>query len=157
MNDCDFTIELLTTLSKTYSSVARIAEKEIKALGLNMTEFEVLLLLAQEGDFAIQELAKQVMLASGSMTYVVDKLSEKGFIEKIICEKDKRRTYIRISEQGRSLIDNLCPAQRPQIQKAFAHLSKTEKENLIDVLQVICQQSQAVFEAMTTKRKDISL
>src|SRR5699024_11595752 len=47
--------------------------------------------------------------ASSSITYVVDKLEKKMYLERKACPKDRRVTYAGITEQGKILMDEIFP------------------------------------------------
>ena len=55
------------------------------------------------------------------MTYVVDKLEEKGLLERVSCEKDKRVTYIAITENGNKLMDSIFPEHAENIKGLCQH------------------------------------
>nr|WP_242477414.1 MarR family transcriptional regulator [Bacillus cereus group sp. N8] len=58
-------------------SITKRIEKDIKIYGLNPTEFTVLKLLYSKADQPIQKLEDKTLLASSSITYVVDRLEKK--------------------------------------------------------------------------------
>ncbi|MCL1991230.1 MAG: MarR family transcriptional regulator [Defluviitaleaceae bacterium] len=146
MNDQELALKLLIVLSKSCASVAKVAETDIKRYGLNITEFAVLELLYHKGDIPIQKLASKMILASGSMTYVVDKLLSKGFITKETCEKDRRVTYACISPRGKEKIATVFPSHQLAIAELFTHLTASQKEALIDTLKIIGQTAQDIFQ-----------
>ena len=55
---------------------------------MNPTEFAVLELLYHKGNQPLQQIGDKILLASGSITYVVDKLEKKNFSS----EKPRRLT-----------------------------------------------------------------
>lgn len=66
---------------------------------MNPTEFAVLELLYHKGQQPLQQIGGKILLASGSITYVVDKLEKKGFLERVACPNDRRVTYAAITTQ----------------------------------------------------------
>ncbi|WP_143522293.1 MarR family winged helix-turn-helix transcriptional regulator, partial [Pseudomonas sp. 2822-17] len=75
-------------------------EEDIKGFGLNTTEFAVLELLYSKGDQPIQKIGEKVLIASSSITYVVDKLEKKNYLIRKPCPKDRRITYAAITTEG---------------------------------------------------------
>lgn len=67
-------------LSKAYRSVADRVAADIRKSGLNTTEFGVLELLYHSGDQPLQKIGDKILLASGSITYVVDKLEKSNIL-----------------------------------------------------------------------------
>ncbi len=70
-------LKLFTVLTRALQSVKARAEADIKMHGFNPTEFAVLELLYSKGDQAVQKIGAKVLIASSSITYVVDKLEKK--------------------------------------------------------------------------------
>ena len=71
-------LKLFIVLSRAYKAVNEQVSKSIQTNGLNPTEFAVLELLYHKGDQPLQQIGGKILLANGSITYVVDKLEQKG-------------------------------------------------------------------------------
>lgn len=121
-------LDLFIVLSRAFKSVMDHAERDIRRYNLNPTEFAVLELLYHKGSHALQQIGDKVLLASGSITYVVDKLEQKGFLERHSCPKDRRITYAIITDQGKEMFDQIFPQHVKAIKKAVAGLTEPEQE-----------------------------
>ncbi|OJE43662.1 MarR family transcriptional regulator [Bacillus proteolyticus] len=77
INDESLSLKLFVILSRELQSITKRIEKNIKIYGLNPTEFGVLKLLYSKGDQPIQKLEDKTLLASSSITYVVNRLEKK--------------------------------------------------------------------------------
>lgn len=130
----DPSLKLFVVLSKAYRSIAAQVEADIRKKGLNPTEFGVLELLFHQGDQPLQKIGDKILLASGSITYVVDKLEKKGYLARIPCEEDRRITFASITEKGRELLEGIFPDHWQQIERITAGLSAGEKEEAIVLL-----------------------
>ncbi|ARK30470.1 HTH-type transcriptional regulator MhqR [Halalkalibacter krulwichiae] len=131
INDQDQSLKLFVVLSRAVQTITKRVEEDIKTYGLNPTEFAVLELLYSKGDQPIQKIGEKVLLASSSITYVVDKLEKKNFLFRKPCPKDRRVTYAAITEEGTQLMNDIFPKHREAIQDIFGGLDENEKENMI--------------------------
>jgi MarR family transcriptional regulator, 2-MHQ and catechol-resistance regulon repressor len=68
------------------------------------------------------------------MTYVVDKLEKRGFLERVFCSEDKRVTYISITEVGIELIESIFPEHAKNIESLMGGLDAEEQNTAIDLL-----------------------
>ena len=127
-------LKLFIVLSRAYKAINEHVNKVIQASGLNPTEFAVLELLYHKGDQPMQQIGGKILLASGSITYVVDKLEQKGMLRRIACPKDRRVTYAQITEEGKKFIQDIFPEHAEQIDKLMSALTETEKLEAIDLL-----------------------
>lgn len=109
-------------------------KKTLKNYPINATEFSVLEFLYSKGEKNVQEIRERVLLASGSATYVVDNLCKKGYTVRKTFSEDKRVTYINLTNEGRSLMDEIFPIHKVQTQKLFSELSVEELKSLRSLL-----------------------
>lgn len=132
--DIERSLKLFVVLTRALNSIQNRVKDNIKDLGLNPTEFAVLELVYNKGEQPIQKIGQKILIASSSTTYVIDKLEDKGFIERQPCPKDRRITYAAITEAGKELMDEVFPKHEIAIQEIFSALSMNEKEQLIEKL-----------------------
>lgn len=133
-NSHEQALKLFIVLTRASKVIIEEANKQIEKSGVNPTEFAVLELLYHRGDQPIQKIGQKILLRSGSMTYVVDKLEKKGFLKRVYCETDKRVTYISITEKGKKLIEGIFPEHEEKISSLMSGLDEDEKEVAIKLL-----------------------
>jgi MarR family transcriptional regulator, 2-MHQ and catechol-resistance regulon repressor len=127
-------LKLFIVLSRAYKAINEQVNKLIQSKGLNPTEFAVLELLYHKGDQPLQQIGGKILLASGSITYVVDKLEEKGLLRRNACPKDRRVTHAQITEDGKKFIDDIFPDHEARIHELMSSLTKDEKETAIELI-----------------------
>ncbi|WP_408005965.1 MarR family winged helix-turn-helix transcriptional regulator [Rossellomorea vietnamensis] len=132
--DTKQSLKLFIVLSRAFKALNEEINKNIQENGLNPTEFAVLELLYHKGDQPLQQIGGKILLASGSITYVVDKLEKKGYLKRVACPKDRRVTYAQITENGRGLIDDIFPNHENRIHELMSALSPDEKVETIQML-----------------------
>ncbi|MCA1056648.1 MarR family transcriptional regulator [Rossellomorea aquimaris] len=132
--DTKQSLKLFIVLSRAFKALNEEINKNIQENGLNPTEFAVLELLYHKGDQPLQQIGGKILLASGSITYVVDKLEKKGYLKRVACPNDRRVTYAQITGEGRSLIDGIFPDHEARIHELMSSLSAQEKSESIELL-----------------------
>lgn len=130
-------LKALVVLMRASQSVQDKVKHDMGQYGVNPTEFAVLELLYHKGDQPIQHIGKKILLASSSITYVVDKLESKGFVERKACPKDRRVTYASITENGKAFIQEAFPKHEATIEDIFASLTNEELKTAIELLKKI--------------------
>lgn len=133
-NNGERELKLFIVLSRASKVIAEEAHQLIEQYGLNPTEFGVLELLYHRGHQPIQKIGQKILLRSGSMTYVVNRLEERGLLKRILCEQDKRVTHISITEKGRELIESIFPEHTENIKSIMSGLNAEEQEMAITLL-----------------------
>lgn len=67
-------------LMQTSKSIHDRIREEIARYKLSITEFSVLEVLFQKGKQTIRQVGDSILISSGSMTYVIDKLEQRGLL-----------------------------------------------------------------------------
>lgn len=112
-------LKAITVLLRASQSIQDVVKQEVAAYGLNATEFSVLELLYHKGDQPIQIIGKKVLLSSGSMTYIVDRLESKGYLIRKACPSDRRVTYAALTETGTALMNRIFPEHTKRMDALF--------------------------------------
>src|SRR6476646_2801949 len=132
--DQDLSLKLFVVLTRALQSIEKKTIKEINSQGLNLTEFGVFELLYHKGDQPIQKIGQKILLASSSITYVVDKLEEKNYLKRRGCPTDRRVTYATITKEGKELMDDIFPKYKLFLNEIMGGLSANEKSSIIEQL-----------------------
>jgi len=136
MNDIenDLALKLFVVMSRANRAILDLVVADVRSYNLNLTEFAVMELLFHKGEQPIQHIGKQVLITSGSITYVVDKLVNKELLLRKRCDKDGRVYYACITEKGKKLMNHIFPKHQKAIQTIFAGIDEQEKKTLIHLL-----------------------
>ncbi|MGM8211227.1 MarR family winged helix-turn-helix transcriptional regulator [Virgibacillus sp. W0430] len=137
VEDRKASLKLFVVLHRALQSIEKQVFRDIKSHGLNLTEFAVLELLFNKGDQPIQMIGKKVLLASSSITYVVDKLEEKGLLKRKACPKDRRVTYAVLTNDGKDLMKDVFPKHEQALTEILGGLSVIEKQRMIEQLKIL--------------------
>ncbi len=134
VTDRDLSLKLWVVLSRAHRAVAERSRRDIERHELTPSEFGTLEVLYHKGDLPVGEIRDRVLLTSGSMTYVVDKLAERALVVRRQCPQDQRVTYVGLTAAGRKLMASIFPAHAEAIRQATAGLAADEKRLMIALL-----------------------
>ncbi|MFJ8066512.1 MarR family winged helix-turn-helix transcriptional regulator [Psychrobacillus sp. NPDC096426] len=127
-------LKLFVVLSRAHKVIHECTNQFFQENGLNPTEFAVLELLYHKGKQPLQQIGNKILLASGSITYVVDKLEGRGYINRVSSDTDRRVTYAEITKEGTTFMDELFPRHEQQLKQLMGVLSEQEKDQVIELL-----------------------
>ncbi|WP_372662463.1 MarR family winged helix-turn-helix transcriptional regulator [Cohnella sp.] len=111
--------------------------KDIDRHEINPEHFMILELLYSKGPHPVQKISETLSIPSGSITYVVDKLEKKGFVERQPSPTDRRASNVVLTDKGNSLFDEIFPQHVETISNNLSFVSNEEKEQLIELLKKI--------------------
>jgi len=141
----DASLQLLITLSRANQWVSAHVQQDIRKYGLNPTEFGVLELLYHKGEQPLQQIGEKILMTSGNITYVIDKLSGKGLARRKACPTDRRVIFAEITEQGSELLERIFPQHTEAVRKAVSGLTEEEQLQAIQLLKKLGIAAQASF------------
>ena len=130
-------MKLYVVLTRTYKALLDRDQRNIRSYGLNITEFGVLELLYSKGSHPIQQIGDKILITSGTMTYVVDKLEKKGLIVRRPCDKDRRIVHAELTEAGRDKMSGILPRHYQALAESLNGLNQMEQEQAIALLKKI--------------------
>jgi len=129
----DVDLKLVVVLSRLGNGLSEGLMASIKKIGLHPTEFALLEALYHKGPLPIQRIADKILITSGNMTYVADKLEKKGLIIRTPHQKDRRVTLLKLTDQGIEVMDEAFPKHYDHIKYLLNGLNDNEKEVLLDL------------------------
>ena len=130
-------IKLWVVLSRAHAAVSRHAEADVARHGLTLAEFGVLAALHEHGALLLGEVQRKILVSSGGITYLVDRLQAKGLIERQACPEDRRAWYAALTPKGEALIGRILPEHERCIAHALSGLSSTEKRTATSLLRTL--------------------
>jgi len=142
----DESLALYISLSRASQWVNAHADRDIRQSGLNRTEFGVLELLYHKVAQPIQQIGSKVLMSSGNITYVVDKLEKKELVRRNASTQDRRLIYAEITQTGEQFIEEVFPAHAAVIDQAVSGLTSEEKRVATQLLKKLGLAAQAGFK-----------
>lgn len=130
-------LKLWVVLARAYSAVGRHVEADIARHDLTTTEFGILEALHHKGPLLLGEIQKKVLVTSGGITYLVDRLEAKGLVRREDCPNDRRARYAVLTPAGRTLIEAIFPAHAERITDVLSALSAEEQLQLTELLRTL--------------------
>jgi MarR family 2-MHQ and catechol resistance regulon transcriptional repressor len=127
-------LKLWVVLARAYDAVQRHSLADIERHGLTAGEFGILEALYHRGPMLLGEVQRRILVSSGGITYLVDRLAAKGLVERRDCPEDRRARYAALTPAGEALIRRIFPEHAERITSALAGLDPAEQRQAIDLL-----------------------
>ncbi|MDP4097601.1 MarR family transcriptional regulator [Paenibacillus sp. P96] len=134
LDEHELALNLFVVLARAYNSVTARSNRDIHSHDLNTTEFGVLDLLYHRGPQPLQKIGEKVLISSGNITYVVDKLQKKQLLKRRASQDDRRVIFAELTEEGRHFFERIFPQHKQVIIEAVSGLSAEEKVQAVALL-----------------------
>ncbi|CAN5279351.1 MarR family transcriptional regulator TamR [soil metagenome] len=133
-------MEVLSRVNRIAYHLDRARRLAFAAYGLEPWEFDVLSALRRAGspyELSPGRLIRETLVTSGTMTNRVDRLANKGLVERRPDQQDRRSIQVRLTDSGRDAVDGALDELLESEQKLLAGLTPEAAGMLADVLRTL--------------------
>ena len=127
-------LHLWLILWKAYESLHAHAVRHIHSLGLGFSDFSVLEVLLHKGPTPVNTIGDLVHLTSGSITAAIDRMEDKGLVERCSHPTDGRARVVHLTEAGKKLIKCAFADHEAAMERAASGLAPEERLQAVALL-----------------------
>ncbi len=139
----NWSMQKKTVLNISYSGIwmKDVVTTALKPFDISVEQFNVLRILrGQKGKpVNLQDIQERMVSRMSNTTRLVDKLILKGFVERFICTKNRRKVEIFITDEGLKLLNEVDPIIDQTEKQLTSSLNQQELETLNHLLTKIRQ------------------
>ncbi len=133
-------------MMKAHRSLQALMEHSIASLGIGLSDFMILEALLHKGPMRISTLGDKVHLANASMTAAVDRMADRGLVNRVSGSNDRRVRTVDLTPCGRALIEKLYRKHEHDIDMLMAPLCAAERTALRASLKRVGLAAQAALQ-----------
>jgi DNA-binding MarR family transcriptional regulator len=130
-------IEVIGRVSRLSRLIDRALAENFARFGIENWMYDVLATLRRSGapyQLTAGELVGQTLVTTGAITNRIDRLAERGLVERVANPSDRRQVIVRLTESGRRLVDEVAPVHVAFEARLLAGLSDRQREALSALL-----------------------
>lgn len=115
-----------------HNKISETLSKALKPFDVSSQQFNVLRILrGRQGSPAnLSTLNERMVTKMSNTSRLVDKLLNKGFVDRSICPSNRRKVEINITEKGRKMLLKMDASVQSAEQEILKDISKKELEQL---------------------------
>lgn len=126
-------IELIEIITKLIGDWEMEFVQQYAEEGFTARQIEYIDVIYKLGNPNLGEIARALKLSKPSVTAIVDKLTEKGYIQKFQSDEDRRSFHVHLSAKGRRLVE-MHNKTHDKIAELFrSNLNSKDLETLISL------------------------
>ena len=110
------------------------------AEGLKEGDYGVLAALRRSGapfELTPTDLARSQMMTSGGMTAAIDRLEQRGFVERVSNPADRRGLLVRLTREGRKVIERAMARHVEAERELVGVLTRRERDDIVRGLRAL--------------------
>ncbi|MBM7651210.1 MarR family winged helix-turn-helix transcriptional regulator [Neobacillus cucumis] len=124
-------------LMQTSKAIHDRIKEEMAKNKLSITEFSVLEVLYHKGKQTIHQIGQCILISSGSMTYCLDKLEQRGLLKRNACPDDRRAIHVTLTEEGNEWMNEFMPKYHEVVNDMFDSLNSDEADTFVKLLKKV--------------------
>lgn len=129
---------LSNTFPKIYSSLYLNYLKQYSSLyNVNKTQLRALVFMRNYGEISMTELCSKLNIEKGSLTSMIDDLSEKGYVYREKNLKDRRKYMIIITEEGKKIAADFTEKLSNDLEEKFFKLNDEDRRKYLEAIETL--------------------
>lgn len=127
--------QVLTSLRRIIRAIDLHSKQLVKTASVTGPQLRLLQLIRSQGDATASELSDAMSLSQATVTSILDRLEDRGLIERVRSHTDKRKVHPHLTESGNTLLDKAPAALQDNFVQKFDQLQTWEQHMIISSLQ----------------------
>jgi DNA-binding MarR family transcriptional regulator len=132
-------IPLMQELAGAYQAFSLYDAEGLRKSGSDLTpsQARVIFTLGNTDGMTCKDIGDITLITKGTLTGVVDRLEEKGLVERWSVEGDGRKTIVALTRRGERAYQREFPSHIEFLKEKFDHLSARDRKQAIQLLEKI--------------------
>jgi DNA-binding MarR family transcriptional regulator len=122
--------EAVASLGRAMGSLRCAGSQRLVRLGISMTHFHVLTLLRHHDAMPMGRLAEILDASMSSATGIIDRMEDRGLVERVRVPDDRRVVLVRPTQAGLDLVDEAELVKSAIITSALERMTVSQLERL---------------------------
>jgi DNA-binding MarR family transcriptional regulator len=135
--------DVLITLRRIIRAIDMRSRRLMQQAGLTGPQLLVLQALGQHEEMTAGDLARGVNLSQGTVTSILDRLEKRVLIERIRSQTDRRKVYVKLTEEGKKQLASAPTLLQERFIERFVELKDWEQNQILASLQRLAEMMDA--------------
>ena len=106
---------------------------------VSTAHLHVLMMLDVEGPLSMSHLAEALDVSLPSITGLVDRMAERGLVERLRDAADRRVVHVRLTDAGRAIIDELEVVRQQHLGRLVEAMTPDEQATCLAALRIVAE------------------
>jgi DNA-binding MarR family transcriptional regulator len=137
-------------VKRAHSLMLDAIEPVFEAHGFSFIQYVVLAWLRDGVALNPKDICARYRHDSGALTRVIDQLADRGLLERVRRDRDRRKVELQLTPAGRATVEGLIPLVVERLNLALAEFSSSEFNELKRLLVKLNTQLQSAVETTQT-------
>jgi DNA-binding MarR family transcriptional regulator len=137
-------VDIIADFRATMTRIKCASSERLLRLGISMAQLNILYTLQRSGDMTMSRLADGLNVSDSNATGLIDRMEERGFVERTRVPEDRRIVMVRLTDAGRRLLDEVDALSDELLRST---LSRVKPSQLAGIASAVAELRAAVESA----------
>jgi DNA-binding MarR family transcriptional regulator len=137
-------------MKRAHSLMLDVMEPLMEAHGFSFVQYVIMSFVRDGIAVNPKDICAQYRHDSGALTRVIDQLAERGLLERVRRDRDRRKVELQLTPAGRDAIEGLIPLVVDKLNLALGDFTTVEVEELLRLLIKLNASLQSSVEPVAT-------
>jgi DNA-binding MarR family transcriptional regulator len=128
--DAEAVERIIAAFRSSYREIRCIGGERMLRNGISMTQHHILSLLDRHGEMSMSHLAEMLDVSVSNATGLVDRMEERGLLERVRITDDRRVVHVHLTETGRTLLADVEVLKDDLVRRILAELDREQLERI---------------------------
>jgi DNA-binding MarR family transcriptional regulator len=123
-------LKSIRLLAECMQGYERLSGEHVRRSGLTHAQFDIVATLGNTPGMSYKELGDKTLITKGTLTGVIERLEQKGLVERQRSDCDKRSFFVRLTKEGERVFCTVFPNVIAESGKVFDQYSDDDFADL---------------------------
>ncbi|HEX4151789.1 MAG TPA: MarR family winged helix-turn-helix transcriptional regulator [Steroidobacteraceae bacterium] len=134
-------------IKRAHSMMLDVLEQVFAEQGFTYIQYVILAGLRDGIAVNPTDICRQFRHDSGALTRVIDQLEERGLLERVRRDRDRRKVELQLTEPGRAKVESLIPLVVEKLNLALVDFSSEEVQEFLRLLLKLNARMESTLDA----------
>ena len=102
------------------------SSERLVRMGVSMAQLHIMYTLQRNGEMPMSRLADVLQVSLSNATGLIDRIEERGFVERTRVPEDRRVVMIRVTEAGRRMLEEVDAISSDLLRSVFGRIGRSQ-------------------------------
>ena len=124
--DADPYAPIIADIRATMTAIKCASSERVLRLGISMAQLHILYTLQRTGEMTMSHLADILNVSLSNATGLIDRIEERGFVERTRVAEDRRVVLIRVTERGSRALEEIDALNEDLLRSVLGSLGRSQ-------------------------------
>jgi DNA-binding MarR family transcriptional regulator len=142
---------IIADFRATMNQIKCASSERMLRLGISVAQLNILFTLQREGEMPMSRLAEVLNVSLSNATGLIDRIEERGYVERTGVPEDRRIVLIRLTAEGQRLLEELDALSDELLRGVLCRLDEGQLQGVADAVNDL---RAAVGETISARQQD---